>query len=289
MNPENNEPRHVAGAGGRRSNAVVADDSMPQGTDRSRQAGKGPQKVRTPGTGRQTVGLSAWPVLIIPSGRKIPDPTGETFGLLTVVAYAGHNAAHRAMWDCACECGEKVTVRWDHLRDGGTQSCGCLSKRRMAVLNRTHGKSGTPLYRVWRGMIDRCENKNNANFQHYGGRGIVVCAEWRKSFEAFERDMGPGYRAGLSIDRINNSLGYFASNCRWATDTEQNRNRRFNRLITFEGETRCLAEWAELAGIKYSTLSQRLNRGWSVDRAFAELQPRRAKGAHSVRTPAGKG
>jgi hypothetical protein len=222
-------------------------------------------------------------VLVTQSGRRIPDLTGETFGLLTAVAYAGHNAAHRALWECVCECGAKVTVRWDHLRDGGTRSCGCLVKRRMSLLNRTHGQSKTPLYRVWAGMIARCENQNSPHFPDYGGRGITVCAEWRNSFEAFERDMATGYRAGLSIDRVNNSLGYFASNCRWATDTQQNRNRRFNRLITFEGETHCLTEWAELVGIKPTTLSQRLNRGWPVERALTQGVDTRMRAAADAR------
>jgi len=210
------------------------------------------------------------PVMATQSGRKILDLTGQTFGLLTALAYAGHNAAHRAMWDCVCECGEKVTVRGERLRSGYTKSCGCLAKRRMATLNRTHGKSKTPLYRVWRGMIQRCEDANSPHFKYYGGRGIAVCAEWRSSFEAFERDMAAGYRAGLSIDRVDNDRGYSASNCRWATDTQQSRNRRFNRLITFEGETHCVSEWAELIGIKATTLGERLRRGWSPERALTQ-------------------
>ncbi|MEU6768618.1 hypothetical protein ABZ916_39675 [Streptomyces sp. NPDC046853] len=237
----------------------------------------------TQGDDRPREGLSARPVLATPSGRKIPDLTGKTFGLLTAVAYAGHNEAHRAMWDCVCECGGKVTVRAERLRSGCTKSCGCLAKRRMATLNRTHGKSKTPLYRVWRGMIARCEDSNSPHFKHYGGRGITICAEWRNSFETFERDMGSGYRAGLSIDRINNSLGYFASNCRWATVTEQNRNRRFNRLVTFEGETHCVTEWAELIGIKPTTLTQRLERGWTPERALTQVVDVRMRGVANAR------
>lgn len=252
MNPENNEPRHVAGAGGRVSGAVAARPTVAHASDKAQQ------------------GARVRPMMATQSGRDIPDVTGETFGALTAIAFAGRSAAHRVMWDCVCECGTKVIVRWDHLRDGGTQSCGCLVKRRMATLNRTHGKSKTPLYRVWRGMIARCEDGNSPHFKYYGGRGITVCAEWRNSFETFERDMGAGYRAGLSIDRVDNDRGYSASNCRWATDTQQSRNRRFNRLITFEGETRCLSEWAELVGIKASTLRERLRRGWSPERTLTQ-------------------
>jgi hypothetical protein len=245
----------------------------------------GPEMVETPRV-REASAVAADATVahasdIAQRGRKTLDLTGESFGLLTVIAYAGHSSAHRVMWDCACECGEKVTVRVDHLRDGGTQSCGCRVKRRMATLNRTHGKSNTPLYRVWRGMIQRCEDANSPHFQYYGGRGITVCAEWRNSFEAFERDMASGYRAGLSIDRVDNDRGYSASNCRWATDTQQSRNRRFNRLLTFEGETHCVTEWAELIGIKSTTLSERLRRGWPVERALTQdvLQPKAKRGA----------
>lgn len=252
MTQKSNETRQGLTARSRVSGAVAAGAKVPHASDNAQQ------------------GVPGRPMLATASGRKIPDLTGETFGLLTAVAYAGADTSHRTMWDCVCECGEKVTVRGQRLRDGHTKSCGCLVKRRMATLNRTHGKSKTVLYRVWRGMIQRCEDANSPHFRYYGGRGITVCAEWRNSFEAFERDMGPGYRAGLSIDRINNSLGYFADNCRWATDTQQSRNRRFNHLLTFEGETRCLSEWAEVTGIKATTLRERLRRGWPLERALTQ-------------------
>lgn len=256
MNQNSNGPEMVETPRVRESSAVAAAPMLPHAPD-------------------NTQPLTARPMLVTRTGRKIPNLTGETFGLLKVAAYAGTSAAHRQMWDCTCECGGRVTVRVDHLLDA-TRSCGCLAKRRMATLNRTHGKSKTVLYRVWRGMIQRCGDANSPHFKYYGGRGITVCAEWRNSFETFERDMGVGYRAGLSIDRVDNDLGYSASNCRWATDTQQSRNRRFNRLLTFEGETHCVTEWAELIGIKSTTLSERLRRGWPVERTLTQdvLQPK---------------
>lgn len=264
MNRNSSEPREALTLGVRKDQAADGSRSVVEAT-----AGDPPR-------------VAGRPKLVTEAGRAIPDLTDETFGLLTAVAYAGTSATHRTLWDCVCECGEKVTVRAERLRSGYTKSCGCLSKRRMATLNRTHGQSKTPLYRVWRGMIQRCEDAKHPSFPDYGGRGITICAKWRNSFEAFARDMAPGYRAGLSIDRIDNSLGYFPGNCRWATPTQQNRNRRFNRLITFRGETRCLTEWAELIGVKPTTLSQRLNRGWPLERALTQgdaLQPHRARRA----------
>ena len=75
-------------------------------------------------------------------------------------------------------------------------------------------------------MKDRCYNKRRDSFKYYGGRGITVCAEWRNSFEAFYRDMGPRPAPHRTIERKNNDLGYFKGNCIWATKTDQSRNRR---------------------------------------------------------------
>lgn len=127
-----------------------------------------------------------------------------------------------------------------------------------------------PLYKIWAGILRRCDNTHERNYERYGARGITVCNEWR-NYINFKRDMGDGFKPGLSIERIDNSGNYEPSNCRWATRKEQCRNRRSNLMITYRGETKPLAEWADLLGLVYARAQQRiLKLGWSVERAFEE-------------------
>jgi hypothetical protein len=127
-----------------------------------------------------------------------------------------------------------------------------------------------PEYRAWQSMRDRCHNHKSQDYSWYGARGITVCERWRISFLAFYEDMGPRPSPKHSIDRYPNHSGnYEKTNCRWATMTEQNRNRRDNYLITYQGRTMCLKEWSIAIVINYDTLWNRVNRGWSIERAFS--------------------
>jgi hypothetical protein len=129
---------------------------------------------------------------------------------------------------------------------------------------------GTPEHKTWLSMKNRCLNPNDTRFADYGGRGITICDKWENSFETFYADMGPRPE-GCSIDRIDVDGDYEPSNCRWATDTEQRRNKRNNHLITHKGETKTLAEWSEITNIKYATLKIRINKlKWPVERALTE-------------------
>lgn len=123
-----------------------------------------------------------------------------------------------------------------------------------------HGKRLTPEYNVWARMKQRCYNPKDPAFPNYGGRGIGVCVEWRDSFEAFYADMGPRPSSEHSIDRIDNDGSYTPDNCRWASWTEQQRNRRDTGIIN----GRCVSELAEEAGLNRNTLDARLRKGWSV-------------------------
>lgn len=140
-------------------------------------------------------------------------------------------------------------------------------------INEKHGyrrrNTSNPIYNSWRGMIDRCKNKSHVAWRRYGGRGIGVCSRWR-NFVNFLLDMGPSYRPGLTLDRKNGNRGYCKSNCRWATDTQQARNSRRTRQITFNGKTMCVTEWAESVGLTYNVLRQRIGRlKWSFERAIS--------------------
>lgn len=123
-----------------------------------------------------------------------------------------------------------------------------------------HGKVKTPEYNSWRGMIERCERKAHRGYADYGGRGIKVCDRWRNSFPAFLADMGAKPGPGYSIERRENAKGYEPGNCFWATRKEQNRNKRNNRLITIDGQSKTAPEWAEIAGVAAATILCRIDR-----------------------------
>lgn len=125
------------------------------------------------------------------------------------------------------------------------------------------------LYCIWRHMKERCNNPNHVAFQHYGGRGITVCEQWKNDFLGFkEWALQNGYSAELTIDRIDNNGGYTPNNCRWATREQQQNNRRTNHLLTFLGETHSIAEWGRLTGISRITIRSRIREGWSTEEAL---------------------
>jgi len=205
--------------------------------------------------------------------QAITDITGARFGRLVVL----HRdcVLHRksggtvVKWMCQCDCGTKMSVRSGCLRSGHTTSCGCLQRDRAREAQTVHGQSGTKTNWIWQSMIARCHNPNSQYFHNYGGRGIVVCERWRNSFQAFLEDMGDRPK-GTTIERIDNDGNYEPSNCRWATRTEQARNMRSNRLVTYNGEIRCVAEWAEILGIGEATIRYRLNKNWPIEQVMTK-------------------
>ncbi len=166
-----------------------------------------------------------------------------------------------------CDCGRATVVRFNDLRSGHTKSCGCLGRERRT----THGRTDTPEYRALRYAIRWCEDPGHEKFPNYGGRGIRVSAAWRRSFPAFFTDLGPMPAPGLTLDRIDPDGDYAPGNCRWATRTEQNRNKRTTRRITAFGRSLTAKEWEEKTGILASTITRRINKsGWPPERAVAE-------------------
>jgi len=211
---------------------------------------------------------------LLPVHPLFKNLSGQRFGRLCVIEYAGRSGRQRiSMWRCRCDCGTERDISATSLHSG-TVSCGCLRLERTSEAKRTHGKTGTAEYRAWANMISRCENKNDLSFKDYGGRGIGVSRGWRCSFETFLQDMGNKPTAAHMIDRIDNDGNYEHGNCRWATRTEQNRNRRCNRLVTYKGATKCVSEWAGVVGLPRYTIEKRLDSGWSVERAMTT--PKRA-------------
>lgn len=130
---------------------------------------------------------------------------------------------------------------------------------------------------VWRGMLSRCYNRKSTEFRHYGGRGIKVCSRWKRSLSLFISDMGPR-PAGMSIDRIDNDGNYTPKNCRWASHQVQARNKRTNRILTINGQSRCVAEWAELSGVSQLLINSRIRAFWPPEKAVFHkpMTPREA-------------
>lgn len=137
--------------------------------------------------------------------------------------------------------------------------------------NYKHGRRHTRLFRIWSNIKTRCSNKNTTYYQRYGGRGIIVCDEWKNDFKAFyDWAMANGYADGLTIDRINNDGNYCPENCRWVTMSKQSRNKSTNHLFTAFGVTKSLIELCEFHQKNYKTVRDRLRRGWNIERALTE-------------------
>jgi len=200
---------------------------------------------------------------------------GDKFGRLTLVEPAGL-VSGRPGWRCLCDCGSVAVVQQKRLISGHTKSCGCIRKEGTATKHGNRRRSCTsPTYISWQAMTQRCGDPARDSFGGYGGAGVTVCERWQ-SFPAFLEDMGER-PDGTTIDRIDGSLGYQPGNCRWATPVEQANNKRTNRQITMNGETRSLAQWAVAVGITEACLRTRIDRlGWSIERALTtETRARR--------------
>ncbi len=170
-------------------------------------------------------------------GRPMkPLPIGGVFGKLTVVRTDGRDSKGQIRWLCRCECGNHVRRTIGHIRRTSVGSCGCavLAIQQQNGRERsTHGHytnewakvGGSPTYRSWQSMLARCYYASHIAYRKYGARGISVTKPWRDSFRSFLNDMGER-PDGLTLDRIDNRFGYFASNCRWSTGKTQMANRR---------------------------------------------------------------
>ena len=189
---------------------------------------------------------------------------GEKYNRLTVLdEIDGFYGKHKVkFFVCRCDCGKVVRERKSDVLRSVIKSCGCYKRDITIERSTKHGASQggkqTRLYRVWANMKRRCYDKKQKFFKDYGGRGIRVCDEWRKSFSTF-RDwaLSNGYSDDLTIDRIDVNGNYEPSNCRWVTRKEQANNRRNTVYVTIDGITKTLTEWAEFAGLNKSTLKNR--------------------------------
>lgn len=186
------------------------------------------------------------------------DLSGKVFSRLTVDSFVPGGSQVR--WLCRCSCGNSCVVFASNLTRGNTKSCGCLKLK--------HGHSHSPTYSSWSSMMGRCTNPNAPDFGRYGGRGISVCEQWH-SFAGFLSDMGERPK-GCTLDRIDCNGNYEPSNCRWATQSIQSRNRRDSVVFTLNGVSMNMSDWAEKIGIARQVLAGRLSRGWKLEDALTK-------------------
>lgn len=200
--------------------------------------------------------------------------SGKRFGRWSVLKFHDKKGKH-LRWQCVCDCGNMGFVMSTNLLSGISNSCGCLNRETTAKRNYKHALSSHHLFKVWRSMNNRCYNPKDIGYHNYGGRGIKVCKKWH-TFQPFYDDMIEGYESGLTIERINVNKGYSPSNCKWATIEEQSTNRRNNRRLTIDGETKTVTEWAKEIGVDHSVIRNRLKYGWShKDAVFGKPEGQR--------------
>lgn len=199
---------------------------------------------------------------------------GHRFGSLVVFSRLA-----RGLWSAQCDCGRQCAKITSKIKKAKFCSLQCpLFRRSHSVKVARHGMYRHPAYSQWRGMFKRCEDSNNPSYEYYGGRGISVSENW-ESFEYFWRDMGPTWKEGLTLDRIDTDGNYGPGNCRWTTPKHQARNRRNNHLLVTPSGEMSIAEAAELFHMPRARIAYRLRRGWPIDKILLPINSFYKKGS----------
>lgn len=207
-------------------------------------------------------------------GNKVEFKIGDTYNRLTIVKLIRYieGKTKRKGCICKCSCGNYVgPIRLQSLLNGDSVSCGCYQREihsdQMKERNFKHGFASREdrehLYVLWGAMKDRVTNRNRKDSKWYSDKCLEFYEEWNDYTKFREWSLANGYEEGLSIDRIDNSIGYRPDNCRWIPLKDQNKNKTTNRLITYKGETKILADWCRELNISDKLVSSRLSRGWS--------------------------
>jgi len=200
----------------------------------------------------------------IPANRILVN-IGDKYGRLTVTGEPVRFKNY-IKYPVICECGNTKLITSQALREGKTQSCGCLQKERTGQASFKHGFSHTNIHNIWMGIIQRCTDINSSSYKNYGGRGIKISDEWL-DFTVFLSDMGDKPK-GLTIDRKNNNGDYSKENCHWVDRKQQANNRRSSKLLTYKNETMTQSQWEDKYNMRKGMLWERLNRGWTLERAL---------------------
>lgn len=204
-------------------------------------------------------------------GRPPLDITNQRFGRLVALEYVIGKR-----WRCRCDCGRIVTIWRNCLRNGQSQSCGCLQRELLSARRRKHGACGssskthTTEYVIWRGIKARCLNPNSPAWKHYGGRGVTMFNRWQHDFAEFLAYVGLRPSKNHSLDRIDNNGNYEPGNVQWIESWKQHGNTRTNRMLTFNGRSQHVSAWARELDVPVYQLNNRLRSGWSTDRTLTE-------------------
>ena len=197
---------------------------------------------------------------------------GKKFGRLTVVNVVGRDKVGKQVWLCKCDCGNELKVNTSSLNSGNTKSCGCIGREKTIERSTKHGLCRERVYKIWVMIRQRCNNESNNWYSRYGGRGIKICEEWDNDFMSFYNwSMENGYKKHLSIDRIDNDLGYYPENCRWADWEQQANNQKRIRQYTYKGVTDTITYLCERFGKRKGVVRNRLLRGYTIEEAM-EMQ-----------------
>lgn len=203
--------------------------------------------------------------------HRARDISGLRVGYLTVVRYQGSNGK-KSLWEVRCDCGTVLIREPSEIlkmqKRGVRASCGCMKGHTLSEKRQTHGMSRHPAFAVWRSMVDRCRLPTHQAWHNYGARGIQVCKRWQEDFANFWADMGPTYRRGLTLERVDNMADYRPENCRWKDRKAQANNTRRNRWLETPTGRMTVMQAAEAFGIGYSTLLYRLDNNWPARRMF---------------------
>lgn len=188
----------------------------------------------------------------------------EKYGMLTVSEFLQRNKFGDAIYSCVCDCGTKVNVLAGNLKKGNSTSCGCKRKKscsdRMSKLNFKHGETNTKLWKTWKGVVERTTIKNSSHYPRYGGSGIGIDPSWLE-YENFAKHLGQPPSKNHSIDRIDNTKGYYPGNVRWATAKEQAANRRTNVHVIIDNKKIMSSEAAKILNVSASTISRWIKNG----------------------------
>ncbi len=201
---------------------------------------------------------------------------GKRFGFIKVMKYLRgrhHDKNYRNAYECLCDCGKTRIFTYSEIVSGHNYSCGC----RAGLGNLKTGISTSTFYRKWDSMRSRCYRKNSTHYASYGGRGIKI--DW-KIFEDFKKDMYKSYLRHrkehgdeeTTIDRIDVNGDYSKSNCRWATNKQQGRNRRNNVFVEYKGNKIVASAFCELTGLNKTTVCRKIKLGWSGEKIIKHLK-----------------
>lgn len=199
------------------------------------------------------------------------DRVGEKYGRWTIIRFDERYGQCDARWICRCDCGVERSVIFRSIRGGRSSSCGCFGADENARKNTKHGMAGTPTYKSWHQMHQRCLGKHGHD--HYVRNGIKVCERWN-NFEAFYADMGCR-PPGTTLDRIDGSKGYEPLNCRWANAEVQGNNKKSCRPELVCGEMLTPSQASRKYSVHISGVRHRIRKGFTLEQAV--LQPFRAK------------